>query len=85
MLKIRLRRVGKKHQPSYRIVVADSRAPRDGRFVEQLGHYDPLRDPPAVSLDEARAKEWLQKGAKPTEAVLRILKWKGISEKVEGQ
>jgi len=53
--------------------------------VEQLGHYDPLRDPPAVSLDEARAKEWLQKGAKPTEAVLRILKWKGISEKVEGQ
>ena len=65
MLRIRLRRVGKKGRPCYRIVVADQRAPRDGAFVEQLGHYDPMQDPPAVTLDEERARVWLEKGAQP--------------------
>jgi small subunit ribosomal protein S16 len=84
MLRIRLRRVGKKGQPSYRIVVADSRAPRDGRYVEWIGQYDPMQDPPKVTLDEEKAVEWLKKGAQPSEAVERILKWNGIREKVTG-
>ena len=74
MLRIRLRRVGAKKKPSYRIVVADSRAARDGAFVEQLGHYDPLTDPPTVTLDEEKAREWIRKGAQPSEAVERMLK-----------
>lgn len=78
MLRIRLRRVGKKKQPSYRIVVADSRSPRDGAFVERIGHYDPLVDPPAISLDKDRAIQWLQKGAQPSEAVQRIFHWQRI-------
>lgn len=85
MLRIRLRRVGKKGRPCYRIVVADQRAPRDGAFVEQLGHYDPMQDPPAVTLDEKRARMWLEKGAQPSESVQRILEWRGISQKAEGQ
>jgi len=85
MLRIRLRRVGKKGRPCYRIVVADQRAPRDGAFVEQLGHYDPMQDPPAVTLDEERARVWLEKGAQPSESVQRILEWCGISQKAEGQ
>ena len=84
MLRIRLRRVGKKGRPYYRIVVADQRAPRDGAFVEQLGHYDPMQDPPAVTLDEERTKTWLSKGAQPSDSVKRILGWRGISQKVEG-
>ena len=83
MLRIRLRRVGKKGQPSYRIVVADSRAPRDGAYVEWIGHYDPMYDPPKVTLDEEKAIAWLEKGAQPSEAVERILKWNGILEKVK--
>ena len=85
MLRIRLRRVGAKKQPSYRIVVADSRSPRDGRFVEQVGHYNPLTDPPTVVLDEEKALRWLRNGAKPSEAVERILRNQGTLEKVEGQ
>ena len=73
MLKIRLRRVGAKKKPSYRIVVADSRAARDGAFVEQIGHYDPMTDPPTVTLDEEKARAWIVKGAQPTEAVARML------------
>lgn len=73
MLKIRLRRVGAKKHPSYRIVVADSRAARDGAFVEQIGHYDPMTDPPTVTLDEEKARAWIVKGAQPTEAVARML------------
>jgi len=84
MLRIRLKRVGKKGQPSYRIVVADSRAPRDGRYVEWIGHYDPMQDPPKFSLNEEKAIEWLKKGAQPSEAVERILKWNGTREKVTG-
>ena len=85
MLRIRLRRVGAKGKPSYRIVVADSRAPRDGKSVDWIGNYDPLIDPPRVTLKEEKAMEWLRKGAKPSEAVQRIFNWTGIFEKVEGQ
>ena len=81
MLRIRLRRVGKKGQPSYRIVVADSRAPRDGAYVEWIGQYDPLFDPPKVSLKEDKAVHWLRKGAQPSEAVQRIFRWNGIYDK----
>ena len=84
MLRIRLRRVGKKGQPSYRIVVADSRSPRDGAFVEWIGTYNPMVDPPAVVLNEEKAKAWLQKGAQPSEPVERILQWTGIREKAQG-
>ena len=85
MLRIRLRRVGAKKQPSYRIVVADSRAARDGAFVEQLGHYDPLTDPPTVKLDEEKALKWIRQGAKPSEAVERMLKRLGTLERVKEQ
>lgn len=74
MLKIRLRRVGAKKQPSYRIVVADAKASRDGAFVEQLGHYDPKTDPPTIVLDSERAQQWIGKGAQPTESVSRLMK-----------
>ena len=82
MLKIRLRRVGARKQPSYRVVVADSRAARDGAFVEYLGHYNPRTDPPTVVIDEAKALGWLRKGAKPSEAVERMLRDLGILEQV---
>ena len=75
MLKIRLRRVGKKHRPSYRIVVADSRAPRDGRYVQWIGTYDPLVDPPKFTLDQEKASDWIKKGAQPSDAVRRIIGW----------
>ncbi len=74
MLKIRLKRVGAKKQPSYRIVVADAKATRDGAFVEQVGHYDPKTDPPTIVLDRERAEEWIGKGAQPTDSVSRLLK-----------
>jgi small subunit ribosomal protein S16 len=73
MLRIRLRRTGARNQPSYRIVVADSRKPRDGAFVDHLGHYNPRTDPPEVVIDEERAREWISKGAQPSEAVQRML------------
>jgi len=73
MLRIRLRRVGKKGAPSYRIVVAESTAPRDGAYIEWIGHYDPKVDPPAIALKLDRAEDWLRKGAQPSEAVQRIL------------
>ena len=78
MLRIRLRRVGKKGKPSYRIVVADSRAPRDGAYVEWIGNYDPMVDPPAVTIKADRALEWLRQGAQPSDAVKRIFDWNGI-------
>lgn len=78
MLRIRLKRVGKKGSPSYRIVVADARAPRDGKYVDWIGHYDPKTDPPTVALNEDKTVGWLAKGAQPSEPVARILKWKGI-------
>ena len=73
MLRIRLRRVGKKNQPSYRIVVADVRSPRDGRFVDKVGFYNPLTDPPTVSIDQDKLQSWIKKGALPSESVVRLL------------
>ena len=70
--------MGAKKKPCYRIVVADSEAPRDGRFIEILGNYDPLQDPAVINIKEERATEWLSKGAKPTETVLQLLEKKGI-------
>ena len=78
MLRIRLRRVGKKKKPSYRIVVADANAPRDGAYVEWIGNYDPMADPPAITLKRERAIEWLSQGAQPSDAVRRILDRDGI-------
>ena len=73
MLKIRLRRVGSKKQPSYRIVLADSREARDGSFIEQLGLYDPKTDPPTISIDMGKTREWIAKGAQTTDSVYRII------------
>ena len=73
MLRMRLRRVGAKNQPSYRIVVADSRAARDGAFVDYLGHYNPRTEPPTVVIDEEKARKWLSVGAQPSDAVQRII------------
>ncbi len=80
MLRIRLRRVGKKKKPMYRIVVADSHKPRDGAFVENLGYYHPMDNPTTIVLDEERAKHWLDKGAMPSDRVAKILKIQGIAE-----
>lgn len=74
MLKLRLRRMGAKKRPSYRIVVAESSAPRDGKFIEIIGQYDPLTDPATIRLNEERAKHWLSVGAQPTETVRDILR-----------
>jgi small subunit ribosomal protein S16 len=81
MLRIRLRRVGKKGKPSYRIVVAESSSPRDGAYLEWIGNYDPMKDPPAVLLKEDRAVHWLSQGAQPSDAVERILDKNGISRR----
>ena len=85
MLKIRLRRTGARHQPSYRIVVADVRAARDGAFVDYLGHYNPRTDPPTVVIDEEKALKWLRQGAQPTEAVRQMLSRLGTLERVKGE
>ncbi len=77
-VKIRLRRMGQKKSPYYRIVVADSRSPRDGRCIAELGTYDPNTDPSTYKVDEEAAKKWLQNGAKPTEVVNKIFKVAGI-------
>jgi small subunit ribosomal protein S16 len=77
-VKIRLMRVGKKKQPTYRVVVADSRSPRDGRFIEILGQYAPRQDPSAVQVDSDRAVHWLREGAQPTEQVAKILEVAGV-------
>jgi small subunit ribosomal protein S16 len=73
LLKIRLSRVGKKKKPAYRIVVADSRAPRDGANIEIIGHYNPLTEPPTIVINEERAAHWLEHGAQPSEAVAKLL------------
>ena len=79
-VRIRLRRVGKKKQPQYRLVVADSRAPRDGAFIETIGTYNPLTEPATITLKEDRAKEWLAKGAIPSDRAVRILASQGVIE-----
>lgn len=76
-VRLRLTRVGKKKQPTYRIVAADSRAPRDGRYLEIVGTYDPRREPSAVTVDNEKAVDWLRKGALPTERVEKLLKISG--------
>ncbi|MFC1908825.1 30S ribosomal protein S16 [Chloroflexota bacterium] len=81
MLKIRLRRVGAKKKPSYRIVVADARAPRDGAFVDIIGHFNPLSDPETIVIQEERALHWLSQGARPTDTTARLLNKAGIMEK----
>jgi small subunit ribosomal protein S16 len=81
MLRIRLLRVGKKKQPSYRIVVADVRSPRDGAIVEQVGHYNPMTEPSTVVVDADKVRHWLKVGAKPSETVERILVTQGVVEK----
>ena len=78
MVKIRLRRMGAKKSPFSRIVVADSRYPRDGRFIEQLGTYNPLAEPAEVKVDAERAQAWIKTGAQPTDTVKRLLKQAGI-------
>ena len=78
MVKIRLRRMGAKKAPFYRIVVADSRYPRDGRFIEEIGTYNPLTNPSIVNVDADRAQEWIKKGAQPTDTVRGILKKAGV-------
>jgi small subunit ribosomal protein S16 len=78
LLKIRLRRTGAKKQPSYRLVVAESTAPRDGTFLENLGHYNPLTTPTTFEIKEERVREWLRRGAQPTERVARLLTARGI-------
>lgn len=85
MVKIRLRRMGKKKQPSYRVVVADSRAPRDGAFIEAIGRYDPRAEPSLVEIDQEKALEWLRKGAKPSEAVTKLLQIAGVTERFDSE
>ena len=79
-VKIRLKRMGEKKAPFYRIVVADSRSPRDGRFIEEIGTYDPNRNPSEFKVNEEAAKKWLQNGAQPTEVVGKIFKAAGIEK-----
>jgi len=78
LLKIRLSRVGKKKRPAYRIVVADSRAPRDGANIEIIGHYDPLTNPATIVINEEKAQHWLKRGAQPSEAAAKLLAKKGV-------
>ena len=82
-VRIRLKRLGRKKRPVYRIVVADSSSPRDGKVIENLGQYGPLEEPPVMELNEERTKYWLSVGAQPSETLERILHTKGISAQVE--
>ncbi len=81
MVKIRLRRAGAKKKPSYRVVVADSRSPRDGRFIEIIGHYNPRTDPVTVNIHEDRVLHWLSEGAQPTDTVRRLLENRGTLDR----
>ena len=78
MVKIRLRRTGAKKSPFYRIVVADSRYPRDGRFIEEIGYYNPMEEPSVVKVDPEKAKAWMAKGAQPTDTVKALFKKHGV-------
>lgn len=79
-VKLRLMRMGKKKQPTYRVVAADGRSPRDGRFIEIVGSYDPRREPSAITIDNEKAVRWLRNGAQPTETVEKLLKISGAWE-----
>ena len=84
-MRLRLRRVGARHQPSYRVVVADSRAARDGAFVDQIGHYNPRTDPPTIVIDEEKALDWIRRGAQPSRAVEQMLKRLGTLERAKDE
>lgn len=83
-VRIRLKRMGAKKRPFYRLIVADSRAARDGRFIDQLGHYDPLADPIQLKVDEEKALQWLRNGAQPSETARDLLRKAGVWEKFRG-
>ena len=78
MVKMRLRRMGAKKQPFYRVIVADERSPRNGRFIEEVGYYNPLTEPATVKIDADKAREWIKNGAQPTETVKVLLKKAGV-------
>ena len=78
MVKIRLKRMGAKKNPFYRVVVADGRSPRDGKFIEEIGYYDPMKEPNVISIDAEAAKKWLANGAQPTDTAKALLKKSGI-------
>lgn len=80
MVKMRLKRMGAKKAPYYRIIVADGRSPRDGKFIAQVGTYDPLQNPAAISFDVEEAKKWIANGAQPTDTVKKLLKIAGVTE-----
>jgi small subunit ribosomal protein S16 len=80
MVKLRLKRMGQKKAPFYRVVAADARAPRDGRFIEEIGYYDPTKDPSVIKFDAEKAQKWLAAGAQPTETVAKLLKIAGIEK-----
>ncbi|SFG08943.1 30S ribosomal protein S16 [Oribacterium sp. WCC10] len=79
MLKIRLRRMGQIHAPFYRVIVADSRSPRNGKFIEEIGTYNPCVEPSEIKIDAEKAKQWISNGAQPTESVAKLLKRAGIN------
>ena len=81
MVKIRLKRMGMKKNPFYRVVVADERAPRDGRFIDEIGYYDPMKKPSLINIDKEKALDWMQKGAQPTDSARSLLKRAGVLEK----
>lgn len=85
MVKIRLKRVGKKNQPHWRVVVADSRSPRDGRIIESIGHYHPRTEPSEISIDNERALHWLQRGAQPSDTVKKLLQISGAWSEFTGE
>ncbi len=80
MVKIRLKRMGMKKKPFYRVIVADERSPRDGRFIEEIGYYDPMKKPSDIKIDKEKAMDWMKKGAQPTDSVRILLKRSGVIE-----
>ena len=80
MVKIRLKRMGMKKKPFYRVVIADERSPRDGRFIEEIGYYDPMKKPSDIKIDKEKALDWMKKGAQPTDSVRILLKRSGVIE-----
>lgn len=80
MVKIRLKRIGAKKKPFYRIIIADERSPRDGKFIEQIGTYNPMTNPSEISVDAEKVKKWLGNGAQPTDTVKKLLKIAGVTE-----
>ena len=81
MGKIRLKRMGMRKNPFYRVVVADERSPRDGRFIDEIGYYDPMKKPSLINIDKEKALDWMQKGAQPTDSARSLLKRAGVLEK----